>query len=310
MMRVLVVGGCGAIGSFISYLLNAIGHDVTILDREAKNCEEKNLKVLGIGEARVKVCGYSQLINKKFDQIVYAVKSYDLHESIRLINKYNIRADVAFSLQNGLGSLKMLESKYRNVVGVVMFYGLEKIEKCVSKFNGGSKIVIGCKGDCEELLSSWDSLSSTGVVVKKTNRIEDYIWLKACINSAINPISAILWRNNGYILENSEAFKLAVEICKETSEVAKRLGIKLPEDPVNALIKTLKDTYNNCSSTIQDISKKKRTELDAINLAIYEAGKKVGYLAKYNYFAYRIVSLIKKNLEGKPYPCNYRQTLT
>ena len=291
--------GCGAIGSFLSIILNRSGHEVTIIEK-TKECNKKKVIVDNLGEDEINVCNYDKVKGLKFDYLIFAVKAYDLDRSIKEARKY-INSDYALSTQNGLYSLEKIE-KYYKAGSIIIYYGLNRIEKCHSIFNGGSKLILGCKNkDCREDLKN---LTIKNVNVELVNNIEPYRWEKVIVNSAINPIASLYLKNNGFILENKNAFNLSIRIANESKKIASLLKITLVNDPINELINTLKLTYNNYNSTIQDLcSNKERTELDYINLALYKIAKKFGFQAKYNYFAYKSVIILKDLLKENNKPC-------
>ncbi|MDP8003770.1 MAG: ketopantoate reductase C-terminal domain-containing protein, partial [Caldisphaera sp.] len=240
--------------------------------------------------------------NNYFDQIIFATKAYDVKNAIEHLKDNNIDAETAISLQNGLGSAEELEKIYKNVAILIIYSGLQYLDKCKSIFHGGRSIIIGCKNNCMDKLNYWERVNNN-FKIKIVENIEPYRWMKLAINSAINPLSVLIWNRNGKIIDKGEAFDLAINIVKETSYVAEKLNISLLEDPIKMLIDTIRETYNNCSSTLQDIYYGRKTELDYINLAIYNKAKEIGFEAKYNYFAYIAVNLISENIKKFDYPC-------
>ncbi|MGC9134139.1 ketopantoate reductase family protein [Caldisphaera sp.] len=298
-MKIGIIG-CGAIGSFLSIILNRSGHEITIIEK-TKGCKKQKVIVENIGEEEIKVCNYKEIKGQKFDYLIFAVKAYDLEKSIKIARKY-INSDYALSTQNGLYSLEKLEKYYKSG-SMIIYYGLNKIKKCHSIFNGGSKLIIGCKNrDCRE---EFKNLAIKDVKTELVDNIEPYRWEKVIVNSAINPVASLYLKKNGFILENKNAYNLSLHIANESKKIASLFKINLASDPIIELKNTIKFTYNNYNSTIQDLcSNKRKTELDYINLALYKIARKIGYQAKYNYFAYKSVMVMKDLLKENNRLCD------
>ncbi|MFP3228204.1 MAG: 2-dehydropantoate 2-reductase N-terminal domain-containing protein, partial [Caldisphaera sp.] len=64
-MKIGIIG-CGAIGSFLSIILNRSGHEVTIIEK-TKECNKKKVIVDNLGEDEINVCNYDKVKGQKFD---------------------------------------------------------------------------------------------------------------------------------------------------------------------------------------------------------------------------------------------------
>jgi 2-dehydropantoate 2-reductase len=100
------------------------------------------------------------------------------------------------------------------------------------------------------------------------------LWLKAIINSAINPLTAIHRVPNGRLLEDPELLRQSQDAAREAQAVAKALGIRLPvPDAWAAVAAVAKATAQNRSSMLQSLERGQRTEVDAITGAILQAAR-------------------------------------
>ncbi|AFZ69953.1 2-dehydropantoate 2-reductase [Caldisphaera lagunensis DSM 15908] len=296
-MKIGVIG-CGAIGSFLSYIFKKSGYDVIAIDK-IHGCKEQRVIVEKLGEENIRICGYED-IKEELDYLIFTVKAYDLDEAISL-SLNNIKAKLAISTQNGLYSLEKLE-KFFDAASMIIYYGIKKIEKCHSLFSGGNKIVLGCKN--KNCTNEFKDFKLNEINLELVENVEPYRWEKVIINSAINPIATLYLKHNGFILENEHAYDLSLKIAEESKEIASLLNINFKRDPIKELIDTLRNTYYNYNSTLQDICLgKEKTELDYINLALYEVAKKSNYEAKYNYFAYKSVIALKNLIKANNRLC-------
>ena len=95
------------------------------------------------------------------------------------------------------------------------------------------------------------------------------IWGKLVINSAINPLTALLRISNGELLERHPARELMRTLAHETARVARAENIELPfPDPAAAAEDVARRTATNRSSMLQDVQRGAPTEIDAICGAI------------------------------------------
>ncbi|RLF16892.1 MAG: 2-dehydropantoate 2-reductase, partial [Thermoprotei archaeon] len=83
-------------------------------------------------------------------------------------------------------------------------------------------------------------------------------------------------------------------VVEEGANIAKKMGVELGIDPVELTFKVAKDTANNKNSMLQDLERKKRTEVDYINGAIVRSAQQVGMEAPLNEALTKLV----KAMEG------------
>ena len=87
---------------------------------------------------------------------------------------------------------------------------------------------------------------------------------------------------------------------QEAVKVAKRKRIKLVYDDAIQKVETVcKATANNLSSMLQDVLKKKRTEVDYINGAIVRQGKALGIATPINDVLSGLVTAIETNYKDE-----------
>jgi len=114
------------------------------------------------------------------------------------------------------------------------------------------------------------------------------IWQKLIVNCVLNPTSAILRVDNNAI-SDEKLNPLKTSIVDECLKVSEKEGIKFDIDFVTAINKAVKGS-KNLSSMHQDLIKGKKTEIDYLNGAVVELGKKYGIDCSVNK---GLVSMIK-----------------
>ena len=128
--------------------------------------------------------------------------------------------------------------------------------------------------------STLQHLQSAGLGGTDDPRIERSLWLKLAANAAINPITALLEKPNGFILETDTQEQIT-QICREVAAVAdavwKEKGFEsvCPSavDMNEFATETARQTANNRSSMLQDILAQRPTEIDYINGWVVQKGR-------------------------------------
>lgn len=283
--------GAGALGCLFGYFIQKAGYDVVFVAR-GKQLEalKRSLKVSGLVEDEVKVKAVGKPENA--DITFVTVKAYDTEAVAKQLTE--IRCGIVCSLQNGIGNEEILMKYLKRVLGGVTTYASNLVEYGHIEFAGEGETFIGdLRGEItEDVLQVVEVLECSGINAKAVNDIRKRIWLKAVINSAINPITAICRCRNGAIAEIPELWKIAEGIAREGEEIMRTLGFEV-EGIVDIVRDVVIRTKNNRSSMLQDIERGKRTEVDFINGAIVRTAEGLGIEVPFN----RLMFLLVKGVE-------------
>jgi len=272
-MNITIIGP-GAIGTLLASTLSKAGATITIIAKpeHQKLIERSTINLINNNLSQEYKINIKTKIGET-DYIILTTKSYDVLPIINSLKKTNIPL---MCCQNGLQTMYHLKEKFGNkrVAYLVTGYGLSKVEPGTTKQKGkGFTFTGNLSGEHDSNITQIANyLVKGGMECKLVNNIQDYIWLKAIINSSINPIAASEKIKNGY-LQKPEFNKLLKQICLESTEVATKLGVTLPLDPWKEINNIIKKTFENECSMLQDIKNKKQTEIEAINGEIVKLGK-------------------------------------
>ncbi|MGA1865921.1 MAG: ketopantoate reductase family protein [Thermoplasmatota archaeon] len=304
-MRILVVGA-GALGSFVGGLLSA-NHDVTIIGRPEQVwvLKRKGLRIEGISHGEFRPKAFSGIPrNEKFDLIILCVKSYNTEISLEPLTPLLINNTPILSLQNGLDNEEKIFNFIRshglgsNVIGGITCHGVTYRGPGLVRHAGVGETIIGHFNPPHEaggeitpdVVSIARIFTDAGIEIQTTSCIDREIWAKTIINSAINPLTAIVGGPNGVILENEELNGMARDLISEGVIVSRRNGIDLElEEMTERTFKVAERTSQNHSSMYQDIKLKRRTEVDSINGALYEKARQVSMDAPLNLTMVRLI---------------------
>jgi 2-dehydropantoate 2-reductase len=120
-------------------------------------------------------------------------------------------------------------------------------------------------------------LCSAGFDAFGGSPIEPYLWAKLIATAAIDPITALAGKPNGYVVEHRAASALAIALAREAAAVAAAEGIALPfDDPAAYVLEVAAATAQHRSPTLQDIERKRPPEIDATSGAILRRGRARG----------------------------------
>ena len=152
----------------------------------------------------------------------------------------------------------------------------------VSEFKGTGKTIVGglfnVKKDSDKIS---DLFSSHYFDIYHSKDIKKHIWLKAAINSAINPIASYNNLKNGE-LKREEYWSQVKRLLAESVSIASSNGINFNNNPLDLAEEIIEKTADNFCSMLQDIKKGRKTEINEINGILYEMGKKQNVKARLN----------------------------
>ncbi len=278
-MRIAIFGA-GGVGSVIGGLMST-RHQVTLVSRRdhmlAVNSEGLRLSgtVEGVfhPEARDTVDGLGIQ-----DVVLITVKAYDTDAAVREVAAMVGDHTVVASVQNGLGNAERLVRAFgaRALVGVPVlgaaFLGPGKV-----RISGLKEVAIGSTvGQHGAAMRLSALLSECGIPSRMSASIMTEVWSKAVVNASINPITALVGKENGSILRDDGLRQLSHAACTEGARAAEAIGITLGEGAFDRVLEVIRTTASNRSSMLQDVERRKRTEIDEINGALVRAGESRG----------------------------------
>ena len=284
--------GAGALGNLLATKLSK-QHKVKLVVKSSHNNLIKNQEILfrdikgSITKTKIKITTSIE----KCDLIILCVKSYDAQKVIEKM------ADLETPLLLCQNGLKTMNYSLNNIDKKRLSYlvtgnGISKIKAGISEHKGLGFTYIGTLSKSKSLVLEHlsETLKQENMECSIVDNIEEYVWLKAVINSAINPIAALAEVKNGH-LKNPELNEELRNLCNESSTIAKSNGIKLPLDPWEEINKIIDKTSDNKCSMLQDLENNQKTEINAINGELVRIARKLSVKCNYNK---QVVSEISK----------------
>jgi len=304
--------GAGAMGGLFGGIFTKAGQDVWLIDNHKERAEKINREGLIIEESGVLRPGEpkEEVIRIKAttkprevgpcDLVILFVKAYDTEEATRNSLPLTGSRTVWLTLQNGLGNIEKMGKILgkSNVIGGITYQGATVLEIGRIRHAGFGKTEIGeiSGKKSERIKYISDILNQAGIDTEISENIEGLLWGKLLINAVINPLTAITGVKNGQLLESPHLREIMKLVVEEAMKVPLRKGIRLPyQRVVEKVEEQCQASRDNISSMLQDILRKRRTEIDFINGAIVSEGEKLGIPTPLN----RVLWNLVKFLEGR-----------
>lgn len=284
-MRIAIVGP-GGIGCLFGGLLSQAGHEVWLVDRQpdrARLLDRRGVWISGVlGEFRCPVRATAQPQEAgPAELVMVAVKSYDTAAAAEAAQPLLDEGTAVLTVQNGLGNIEALQQALgaERVLGGVTSQAATVISPGQIHHAGSGTTIIGePSGELTDRLTSLTTvLSEARLPAELTTQLSGVVWGKLAVNAGINPVATLAQVRNGGIMESSHLRLLLAAAVREVELVAKAKGVRLPQpDAVAYAEEICQRTANNLNSMLQDIRRRRRTEVEAINGAVVREGAALG----------------------------------
>lgn len=305
-MKIAIVGP-GAMGCLFAAFLARAKQEVFLIDHNperAKKLGQNGIEVEGIsGEFSVRVNATSEPKDVGIcDLVIICVKSYDTEEAAKAIKGLIGENTQVLTLQNGIGNVQILNDIVGEdkVIGGITSHGATLLNPGHIRHAGRGETIIGkangkVLGPVREVAVV---LNKAGFETKVSKDINGIIWSKLIINVGINALGAITRLHNGRLIEYNGTRDIMRLVVQEAVKVAKRKRIKLAyDDPIQKVEGVAKATAGNICSMLQDVLKKRRTEIDFINGAIVRQAKSLNIPTPVNEVLTNLVKTIELSYE-------------
>ena len=325
-MRVAIYGA-GSLGTILGAFISKAGVPVELINRNKAHVEAlktQGAQVVGTMQFCQPVIAYTpDEMSGEYDILFLMTKQQHNAEVVQMLKNYLAADGVLVTFQNGLPEMQIAEVLgEERVLGSTVAWGA----------------TLQSPGVCE-LTSEPDALSfSLGAISDKRSKHfakvkellelmgtvdveENFLgtrWSKLLINASFSGMSAVLGCTFGEAAGPKESRKVVQAIIKECIDVCQKGGIRIEPVQGKDIVKLL--NYTNAlkkafsffiipiairkhaklkASMLQDLEKGKLTEVDAINGAVSEYGRKVGFPTPVNDKVVEIIHKIEKG-ELKP----------
>jgi 2-dehydropantoate 2-reductase len=267
----ILILGTGALATLFAARLAAAGVSVSMLGAWPEGLaalREKGVQVDGDDGAFPVYATDDPAECKDCRLALVLVKAWQTERAARQLSACLAEDGVALTLQNGLGNDTILARAIGlpRVARGVTTLGAALLAPGLVRPGGEGPVTLEAHARLPALEGL---LKRAGFTVNMVADVQSLVWGKLVVNSAINPLTALLRVKNGELLETPAALGLMKDLAYETAGVAKALGVRLPFDnPQGAVEEVAQRTAANQSSMLQDVLRGAPTEIDAINGAV------------------------------------------
>lgn len=325
-MRIAIYGA-GSLGTILGAFISKTGTEIELINRNKAHVDAlrtKGAQVVGTMQFCQPVTAYTpEEMSGMYDIIFLMTKQQHNQQVVTMLKDFLAEDGALVTFQNGLPEMQIAD-----------ILGKERVLGCTVAWGATMRE----PGVCE-LTSQPDALSfSLGAISDKRNKhfdevkrvlemmgtveVEDNFlgtrWSKLLINAAFSGMSAVLGCTFGEAAGPKESRRVVQALIKECIDVCEAGGIRIEPVQGKDIVKLL--DYNNPlkrafsffiipiairkhaklkASMLQDLEKGKLTEVDAINGAVSEYGRKVGCPTPMND---RVVEIIHNIEQGKLKP--------
>lgn len=300
-MKIAIVGP-GAMGCLLAAFLSKSKEEIWLLDKnkeKAAKINQQGIIVEGLADwqTKVKTTADPQEIGAA-DLIIICVKSYHTKEATPQAKPLINQNTKILTLQNGIGNIEIIAETAGSdkVIGGVTNLGATLLDIGKVRYAGKGETVIGrVDGKITvEMRGIREIFNRVGLETRISRDIKAILWSKLIINVGINALTAITRLHNGKLLDFEGTRKILREAVTEAIRVAKRKRIKLIyDDPLAKVEAVCEATAANVSSMLQDVLRKKRTEIEFINGVIVRQAQELGIPVPVNTVLVELVKTIE-----------------
>jgi 2-dehydropantoate 2-reductase len=294
-MKVAVMGA-GAVGCYYGGMLARGGHEVVLIGRpqhvEAIERHGLRLQTLSFDE-HISVAASTNANAVQGAQLVlFCVKSTDTESAAREIKPWLDPNVLVLSLQNGVENADTVRNLIpQEVAAAVVYAAAEMAGPGHVRHHGRGELLIEPSRASEE---GARVLIAAGVPTDISDNVRGALWTKLIINCVYNALSAITQLPYSRLVQGEGVTQVMRDIVDECLAVAKADGVSIAGD-VNAAVRKIAETMpQQYSSTAQDLSRGKCTEIDHLNGLIVRRGEALGVPTPSNRLLHALVKLIER----------------
>jgi len=183
------------------------------------------------------------------------------------------------TIQNGLGNVEALAARIdRDRIAPGVIYVGAELTGGALEATGAGRVDLGRPahaGARAHLEALATALAEGGMTVNVLDDPWPAVWRKLVVNAAMNPTTALFGLRNPELPGHPAGRPIADELARETARVATAAGIPIDAEAAPGMWHAVA-SFVNRSSMLQDTSRGRPTEIDAINGAIAREGQRLG----------------------------------
>ncbi|MCR5650001.1 MAG: ketopantoate reductase family protein [Lachnospiraceae bacterium] len=262
--------GMGALGLLFGQMINENnkdGENFFLMDEDRRKRHENDVYRINGREVHFPVRVPEECEGKKADLLMIATKYDSLRDAIKLSQCVVCEDTVIVSLLNGINSEEIISETFdrRRIIDCVPI-GMDAMRDGSSlKYTKTGKLQIGARYDDQKegLALLEDFFEKVSLPFEVCDDIVHAMWNKFMINVGINQACMVYEASYSQVLGGETAFKDLMGAMREVTAVARKAGVNLTEDDLNADMEILKSLDpDGYPSMRQDAVAKRKTEVE------------------------------------------------
>ena len=296
-LKRVAVMGAGAVGCYYGAVLARAGHEVTLIGRpqHVQAVQRSGLRLQTIDSDRhiqLRASTEPDAV-RGAELVLFSVKSTDTEAAGKALAPHVERDAAILTLQNGVDNAERLAATLgREVIPAVVYVAVEMAGAGHVRHHGRGELVIA---SCKQSGAIAAAFGAAGVPVETSDNVAGALWAKLIVNCAYNALSAITQLPYGRLVQGAGMPEVMRDVVDECLAVAQAAGVKVPGDMHEAVRRIAQTMPGQYSSTAQDLTRAKKTEIDHLNGFVVRKGEPLGVRTPVN----RVLLALVKTLESK-----------
>lgn len=305
-MRIAIMGA-GGIGGYYGAKLAASGNEVVFIARGAhlEAIRSKGFSLVGpAGDIHLPeaVATDDPSTVAPVDVVLFCVKLFDTEAAARAIEPLLARGGICISLQNGVDGQHRIGAVVgaNRVLGGLAFVSAVIEAPGTVRYNSANPALEFGEADgspSDRTVRLRDACIAAGFGATVVKDIRAAQWNKFIGLSTNAALTALARRPAGVVYHDPDLLEIARQGFAEAAAVARAVGIELPDDIVDSLVKKHQgfpaDMY---ASMYHDLNRGKRLELESLSGLVVRKGRELGVPTPVHAMAY---ACLKPFLDGR-----------
>jgi 2-dehydropantoate 2-reductase len=289
--------GAGAVGCYYGAVLARAGHEVTLIGRlqHVEAVQRSGLRLQTIDSDRhiqLRASTEPDAV-RGAELVLFSVKSTDTEAAGKALAPHLERDAAILTLQNGVDNAERLAATLgREVIPAVVYVAVEMAGAGHVRHHGRGELVIASSKQSGAIAAAF---GAAGVPVETSDNVAGALWTKLIVNCAYNALSAITQLPYGRLVQGAGMPAVMRDVVDECLAVAQAAGVNVPGDMHEAVRRIAQTMPGQYSSTAQDLTRAKKTEIDHLNGFVVRKGESLGVRTPVN----RVLLALVKTLESK-----------
>lgn len=314
--------GAGSLGTILGAFISKAGTPIELINRNKAHIEAlktNGARVTGTMEFNQAVTAYTpDEMTGEYDILFLMTKQQNNKEVVKKLKDFLAPEGVLVTFQNGLPEMQIAEILgEEHVLGCTVAWGATMLSPGVCELTSEPDALSFSLGSISQKRSRhFDKVKELLEMMGTVDVEENFIgtrWSKLLINASFSAMSAVLGCTFGEAAKPRASRRIVQALIKECIDVCAAGGIRIEPVQGKDIVRLL--DYHNAAkrafsymiipiairkhaklkaSMLQDIEKGKLTEVDAINGAVSDYGRKVGCPTPMNDKVVEIIHNIEK----------------